>query len=137
VRQGVRSPRIFRVHPDGAAEAIRGVWLEPAVQQPVVDRGTDPAVEQIIGNVAARQRVQHRVIDAGTVEQMPSYGLTIRSRVVLAVKILSIVSSRCLVPLRFDIGDGPQFVRGREIAPDFGVIAEMRLHVGIDDHAVR
>src|SRR5271155_5233698 len=48
-----RTSGILGIDPDGAAEAAGGVRLQPSVQQPVVDRGADSAVEQIVGNVAA------------------------------------------------------------------------------------
>ena len=72
---GDRTLGILRVDPDGAAEPVRGIGFQPPVQQPVVDRGTDSAVEQIVGDVAAGQRVQHRVIDLGIVEQVAGNGL--------------------------------------------------------------
>ena len=134
---GDRAFRVFRVDPDGAAEAVGGVRFEPAIQQPVVDGGADPAVKQIVGNVAAGQRVQNRVVDTGIVEKVPGNGLAVGAGIVLAVQVLAVVSAGCLIPLLLDVGDGPQFVGGGQVAPDFGVIAEVRLNIRVDDHAVR
>jgi hypothetical protein len=82
---GDRTLRVLGVDPDGAAETAAGVGLQPSVEQPIVDRGADSAIEQIVGNVAAGQRVQDRVLHAGVVEEMTSNGFGIRARVVLAI----------------------------------------------------
>ena len=73
----------------------------------------------------------------GVFEQVPTDDLGFRARVVLSVEVLPVVATGRLVPLLLDVGDAPQLVRIGEISPDLGVVAEMRLHIGIDNHAVR
>src|ERR1700757_4675504 len=82
---GDRTFRVLGVDPDGAAEAPSGVGLQPSVQQPVVDRGANSAVEQIVGDVAAGQRVQDGVLDAQVVKEMAGNGFRIRARVMLSI----------------------------------------------------
>ncbi|CNI21014.1 Uncharacterised protein [Mycobacterium tuberculosis] len=55
----------------------------------------------------------------------------------LAIEVLAVVAAGRLVPLLLDVGDRAQPVRLGEILPNLGVVGEMRLHIGIDNHAVR
>src|SRR4029077_11065791 len=101
-------------------------------------RGTDPAVQQVVGDVAAGQRVEDRVIRVALGEQMPCHRVGVGARIAVAVEILAVVPARGLVPLLLDVRDGPQFVRARQVLPDLRVVAEMWLDVRVDDsHAVR
>ena len=77
------------------------------------------------------------MVDAALVEQVPGDGLGVGTRIPVAVEVLAVVATRRLVPLLFDVGYRTQLVRGRQVAPDLRVVAEMRLHIGVDDHAVR
>ncbi len=133
---GDRTLDVLGVDPDRAAEPAGGVGLEPAIEQPVVDRRADPAVEQVVGDVAARQRVEDRVVDTALVEQVPGHGVRVGARIAVAVQILAVVAAGRLVPLLLDVGDRAQLVRGRQVAPDLRVVAEMRLDVRVDDRAL-
>ena len=104
---GDRALGVLGVDPDGAAETVGGVGLQPLVKQPVVDRGADSAVEQIVGNVAAGQRVQDGVRDPAVVKKVTGNGFPIRPWVMLSVEVLAIVPARGLIPLLLDVGDRP------------------------------
>jgi hypothetical protein len=128
---------VLGIDPNRAKEPARRIGLEPAVQQPVVHRGADPAVEQVIGDIAARQRVEDREVHTSVGEQVPGHRVGIGTRVAVAVKILPVIPAGGLVPLLFDVRDRTQLVRGRQVSPDLRVVAEMRLNSSPSASAVQ
>ena len=131
--------RVLGVDADRSPEPPGRVGIDPLVQQPIIDGRTDPAVQQIVGDVAPGQRIEDCVVGTMLVKKVPAQRLRVRSRVVIAVEVLPVVAARSLVPLLLNIGDRAQLVRRGQVAPDFGVVAEVGLNVGVDDgaHAVR
>src|SRR3954451_19128468 len=104
---GYGSARILRVGADGAEKSPPALGsVEPALHQPIVDRSADPAVQQVVRDVAARERVENGEVDPGLGEQLAGNGFGHGPGILAVVEVGPVVPTRSLIPLLFDVGNG-------------------------------
>src|SRR3954469_11806817 len=99
---GYGSARILRVDADGAEESAAALGsVEPALHQPIVDRSADPAVQEVVRDVAARERVENGVVNPGLGEQLAGNRFGHGPGILAVVEVGPVVTTGSLVPLLF------------------------------------